>query len=476
MEINNTDDVFDLIEQVAALPGKNDKIALLKEHASANLLRAVLEATYNPLTTYGLRKVPGQNHEAARTTGSFSATTWAVLSGMKTRHLTGNSALGVIQDEMNELSSKSAELFKRIILKDMRAGFSEETVNKVWPKLLPDFPYQRCCLPKDSKIKEWIETEGAISQEKADGLYLNADHEASGEVILYTRAGSMFPMDKFEPIASAIKSTFLRGTQTHGELLVMRMSGAGEPAQVLSREVGNGILNSVLKGGSFAVTDYPVFLVWDQIPRTSVVAKGSYDTPYRARLASLISQVKDSGAGFIRVIPTRVVKNLAEAYEHAGEIMAAGGEGTIVKRKSAIWKDGTSKEQVKLKLEFEVDLVVNAILPGEDNTKNEGRPGRIACSTSCGGLLVNVAVKNESMRAALEKDPQSWIGSIMPVTANLIMAPSESNAFHSLFLPRFSQDTARVDKFEADSLERAFEIQEAAKLGQKLLAAVKVKA
>jgi len=476
MNITTTDDVFDLIEQVAALPGKNDKIALLKEHAGANLLRAVLEATYNPLISYGVRVLPPSHLDNDGVTFNETGDAWAVIDGLANRTLTGAAAQAAITQVFGKLTAKSGQLFKRIILKDMRAGFSEETVNKVWPKLLPDFPYMRCSLPKDSKMTDWLDIEGGISQEKADGMYANIDHEETGEVFMYSRAGSMFPMDKFNALAASIANLLLPGTQTHGELLVMRERGDGTVG-VLSRETGNGILTSVLKGGDFENGDYPVLMVWDQIPRNAVVSKGKYDVPYRARLASLISQVKAGTGSFITVIPTRIVKNTAEAYAHAGELMLVGKEGTIVKRKSAIWKDGTSKEQIKLKLEFEADLQIVKILPGEDNTKNEGRPGRLACATSCGGIAVNVAVKNEAMRAALEKDPQAWLGKIMPVTANMVMTPSQSNPLHSLFLPRFSQDTYRIDKTDADTLERVFAIQEAAKLGQKLLAdAVKVAA
>jgi DNA ligase-1 len=467
MNITNTDDVMDLIEQVAALPGKNDKIATLKAHAGSDLLKRVLAAAYDPLVSYGIRAFPERKSPEDKHGWVFDSEEWTVIEGLAKRTLTGGAAIATIQSRVDVLSAKSAELFKRIILKDMRAGFSEETCNKVWPKLLADFPYMRCCLPKDSKMTDWLDIEGGISQEKADGMFLNVDHEESGEVFLYSRSGSMFPMDKFGMLAPAVKSTLDAGTQTHGELLVMGTRPDGSVG-VLAREIGNGILNKILQGGDWPEGTYPVLMVWDQIPRSAVVAKGSCTTPYKERLAGLIKQVRAAGVGPITIIPTRIVKSTAAAYEHAGELMLQDKEGTIVKRMSAIWKDGTSKEQVKLKLEFEVDLEITAILPGEDNTKNEGRPGRLACASSDNLLQVNVAVKNEAMRAALEAAPHDWIGQIMPVTANLIMKPSDSNPLHSLFLPRFSQDTYRTDKTAADSLPTITATQEAAKLGQKL--------
>ena len=467
MNIDNTDHVLELIEQIANTPGKNDKIALLKAHGGEDLLRDVLAATYDPLVSYGVRAFP------TRVAGSGGVTMqpehWDIIKRLAARTLTGGAMQAALQNAVDQLTEYSAEVFKRIILKDMRAGFSEETCNKVWPKLLADFPYMRCCLPKDSKIDEWIDKEGGISQEKADGMFINANHEETGLVSIYSRNGSMFPMEKFAGLEQAIRATLTAGTQTHGELLVFRMTGDPDvPGRVLERQEGNGMLNSVLQGGDFELGCYPVFMVWDQIPLSAVVPKGKYDVPYKERFVGLVKQVRAGTAGHITVIPSRVVKSKKEAYEHAGELMLQDKEGTVLKRMSATWKDGTSKEQVKLKLEFEVDLEITAILPGEDNTKNEGRPGRLACASSDNLLQVNVAVKNEAMRAALEAAPHDWIGQIMPVTANLIMKPSDSNQLHSLFLPRFSQDTYRTDKTAADSLPTIVATQDAAKLGQKL--------
>jgi DNA ligase-1 len=459
----NSNEIFDLIEQVARTPGKNDKIALLKNSAGDEMLKQVMAAAYNPLTSYGIRKVPEQNHEAVRGGREFVELTWQLVSDMAARKLTGHAMLAAVQDEMNELAPKSAELLKRIILKDMRAGFDEGTVAKVWPGLVPDFPYMRCCLPKDAKMEAWPWADGNISQEKADGMFANVNHEEGGNVFIYSRQGTMFPMEKFEALADAVRHALARGTQNHGEILVLR------DGQVLAREIGNGIMNSVLKGGDFGPGEVPMFLVWDQIPLAAVQPKGKVDTPYAARLAGLIQQLRRvPGSGAVQLIPTRIVRSLEDAYKHYGELLAQGKEGTIIKNRNAIWKDGTSKEQVKLKLEFEVDLEVTAIVPGNANTKNAGRAGSLSCETSDGLLVVDVAIKGEAMRDDVDANPDSWIGKIMPVTANMIMKPSASGDMHSLFLPRFTQATPRADKTVADTLPRALAIEDAAKQGKKI--------
>src|SRR3569832_2488453 len=192
-------------------------------------------------------------------------------------------------------------------------------------------------------------------------------HEDNGAVFIYSRQGTMFPMEKFESLASAVQNTLDAGIQNHGEMLVTR------GGVVLPRQKDNNKKNSVLKGGDFSPDEVPIFMVWDQIPLTAVKPKGKHARAYVDRLRDLIRQLgAGNKSGYVQLIPTRIVKSLKEAYAHAAEIMLRGGEGTILKYRNAIWKDSTSKEQVKLKLEFTVDLQIEGVVLGRDNAKNAG--------------------------------------------------------------------------------------------------------
>ncbi|MDR9846986.1 hypothetical protein [Herbaspirillum huttiense] len=452
----NTNEILDLIDSVAATSSKNDKIAMLKACSGSELLKRVLKATYEPLISYGIRAVPERSHAEAGG-AQFDAQTWGIIEMLADRRLTGNGMHAAVLSELNRLTAKSAELFKRIILKDMRAGFSEETCNKVWPGLVQDFPYMRCSLPKDAKLETWDWAAGHVSQQKADGMFVNVNHEESGAVFIYSRQGTMFPMEKFEALVNAVVATLARGTQNHGELLVKR----GDV--ILAREIGNGILNKVVQGGDFGPDEVPVMWVWDQIPLAAVKSKGKHEVPYKARLAAIINQLKGKAGAGVELVPTKIVKSYAEAMSHATEIMQAGGEGTILKKGDAIWRDGTSKEQVKLKLEFEVDLKIVAVQEGKANSKNAGRAGALTCETADGLLRVDVAIKGEKMRDAVDADHGDWIGRIMPVIGNMILKPSPSNDLHSIFLPRFAESNYRKDKTYADDLARALAIEDAAK-------------
>lgn len=457
----NSREIFKAIEEIAATASKNEKEALVKKGvADADFCR-VLEYAYNPFKTYGIRKMPiGKAHGGFR---QFDAQTWQILDDLIARKLTGQAAGDAVTAEIDQLDEDSSELFRRVVRKDLRAGFSESTCNKAKKGLIPNFPYMRCCLPKDAKLADFDWKLGVISQEKADGMFANINVEEGGFVAITSRQGSPFPIEAFAGLAAELADRIPAGVQLHGELLVER-DGEG----ILAREIGNGILNSVASGGSFGANESPIYMVWDAIPLTAVVTKGKYDLPYVKRLNRIVQWLKATPGTYVKLIETKVFHSLPEAYGHAGELMRRGKEGTVIKNPHAIWKDGTSKEQVKLKLEFSIDLKVVAIVPGREGTKNEGRAGSMTCETSDGLLRVDVTVKNEAMRDKVDANPSDWIGRVVEVTANDIMEPSDSSSLHSLFLPRMVEAAYRTDKTEADSLERVKAQKDAAVFGEQL--------
>jgi DNA ligase-1 len=445
----NSNEIYVAIERIASTASKNEKELLVKQFSAFPSFVRVLEYAYNPFKTYGIVPESPRDKWAQRgDEAEFDDKTWKILDALIARSLTGAAARSAIETEFKRLTEDSAELLYRIVKKDLRAGFSESTCNKAVKGLIPDFPYMRCSLTKDVDLATWPWEDGVFSQEKADGMFANVDHEYGGLVRITSRQGSEFPIEKFETLANEVRARLAEGCQNHGEIVVLR------DGVVCERQTGNGILNSVLSGGDFAENEKPMYFVWDQIPLTAVVTKGRHKVAYRQRITGVIKQLKAAPGSSIALIPTKIVRSLSDALTHYRELLASGKEGTVIKHPEAIWRDGTSKEQVKLKLEVDVDLKIVGIVPGSPGTKTEGRAGSFTCVTSCGQLQVNVAVKNEKLRDRVDANPSDYIDRIIVVRANSILFPSESNEFHSLFLPRMAEGDYRVDKTEPDSLQR----------------------
>jgi DNA ligase-1 len=442
----NGQSVYLLICGIAQTASKNEKISMLQKYKDDELLKRVLEFTYNPFKNYGLSHAPQPETE-----GLFDLShepLWVLLQNLADRRVTGHAALRDIQCVLNQLNAPSAEIFRRILNKDMRAGFSESTINKVFKGLLPEFPYMRCTLPKDSNMDKWNWMDGIYVQEKADGSFANINKDQCGFVWFTSRQGSPYPAGCLGIEDEA--AFFLQsGTQTHGELTV-HCRGV-----LLPRKDGNGILNSLLQGGSLPPAHYVVFQAWDQIPLDYVVPKAKYEVPYKERYNNLLVQL-DHGEN-MQMIPTKIVLSKASAWTYYKSILAQKREGVICKHPSMIWRDtGSSgeKDQVKLKLEFTVELKVVGLVPGKPGKKTADTFGSLLCQSACGKLEVGVSGLTDADR----ERGDAWIGSIVTVKANDLMLDEIS----SLFLPRLEEE--RLDKREADTLDQIKAAFEAAKL------------
>lgn len=449
----NSTNVFEALQEIAQTSSKNSKQDLVGKFIQDELFRTSVEYALNPHKVYGI--IPEHDWIVTGGTAQFDDQTFGLLDTLIERKVTGNAARDAIRAELARLDVSSANLLVDVIKKDLRAGFSESTVNKVYKDLIPEYSYMRCSTLNKIKPEKFNWKKGVFSQVKADGMYANGN--ILDDLQFLSRQGSVMPMEHFQDIANSVKH--IKGEQTHGELLVK------QDGKILPRTTSNGILTSVMKGGKFEENQTPIYVVWDIIPIEYAKKKGKYKVPYSERFARLQELFADNE--FVEIIEYRMVYSLEEAIAHGMELIEQGFEGSVFKDPDMPWEDGTSKWQVKVKIEFESDLEVVEIANGRVGSKIEGRPGALLCKTSCGQLTVSVTVKNDKMRALIEKDPSDWIGRIVPVIANDIVQ-AEGNDTYSLFLPRLSQDVYRIDKNVADDFQRVQDSLEAAKLGKTL--------
>ena len=461
--------VYETIVAASKDSSKIAKLAILRDQINNEDLKEFLRVTYEPRINFYMTKVEPEfvgtslfdavDHPTA--TEFTLEVLGDIVSKIANRKLTGHAAKTYIASlYANFTSVEDRNLLEFLIQRDCRAGFSESTINKIWPGLVTDVPYMRCSLPKDlkktDKLENWPWAGGVFSELKADGMFATVSHQLkTGRVTIESRNGSPFPLDHFGDIVSEVKDNVPYGHQIHGELLVRR------GGVILPRQVGNGILNKVLQGGVFAPGDVPTFQAWDIIPNTAALPKGSYNVPYRERLSELEQYLEETKN--IRVVDYKIVYSLKEAYAHCKEMQLNGFEGTVIKHPEMIWKDGDSKGQVKLKLTFDVDLVMRRLKDADHKSKHVNTFGSIDCETSDGLLLVSVTGIPDDMRQDIFDNWETkYKDRIMSVSCNGVMEPSDNNPNYSLFLPRRNAkilELPRLDKTVADTLEQVLKLQ-----------------
>lgn len=146
----NSDFIFDTIEEVASTSKTKQKLEIINSKLANNeLVASLFKFTYDPLIRFGVRDVEPLGIHGTNTIDFESV---SLLNNLYESQLTGNAAREALKTEFERLTEKSANLLYRVIQKDLRAGFSDSTVNKVYKNLIPEFPYMRC-LSSDWLIK-----------------------------------------------------------------------------------------------------------------------------------------------------------------------------------------------------------------------------------------------------------------------------------------------------------------------------------
>jgi DNA ligase-1 len=443
----NATQVFDILETITATSARKEKEAIVKQHINDPMFAKVLQYAYDPTVSFYMSEdtvepileetVRGENV----TTFSEDSRVWTFLDRLSDRSISGNEAKERVAKLMAMLDEKSASVAARIILKDLRAGFASSTILKASPNLIPDFPYMRCTLPKDSDIKNFDWSKGVYSQFKADGSFVNVSHYVDGKIMLVTRNGTRYPNTSIQNLVDSV-ANLKKGFQYHGEMLVYKNN------ELLSRSEGNGILNSLAKGGDIE-EGYDVRIqLWDCIPLEKAVTKGRYEVPYRERFDQLTEIVKNALVSRISVIDNRIVYSLAEAIEHYKEVAKAGFEGTVVKSADAIWFDGNNKSQVKFKLAFRVEMVITGFNKGYG--KNASTFGSVLGESADGKVVCGISAFKDADRKKFSDERDSMIGKIIEVECNDVVTQEDSDQW-ALFLPRFKE--LRTDKNTANTFE-----------------------
>ena len=417
-------EVFDILEDLAANPSRNYKIAKLEEHKDNKVLREVVRLALDPFTQFYIRKIP--KYEATGSGCLMQA--MDKLFELSSRIVTGNAAIEHLTQVLTSLSPKNAKVLERIIAKDLKCGVSTATANDVWLGLIVDYP---CMLASqyEQKLVDKIQWP-AMVQLKLDGMRFNAVVR-DGQCEFKSRNGKTIDLlghleNEFVKLANGMDLVF------DGELIVKDDSG------ILNRQTGNGILNKAVKG---TISDKEASMVhatiWDHIPYMYFTS-GECPTPYKERFARL------QAADKISIVPNFIIEDIEEAQAKFKEYYDQGEEGIILKDMHAPWENKRSKSLIKFKGELECDL---KIVDVEDGTgKYEGMLGALVCESEDGIIKVKVGSGfNDEDRKKIKK--QDVVGKVVAVKYNSRIRSKHED--ESLFLPIFVE--IREDKDKADS-------------------------
>lgn len=445
--------ILQLLEDIGSGSAKSHKTALIEANKNNTQFLEVLNQALNPYINFYVRKIPSYKPTGTQTLN------WALgeLSLLSNRDVTGNAAILHLSNILSSLSADDATVIERIIGKDLRCGMADGLVNAVIKGHIPSYP---CLLarPYDEKsIKNIVYP--AYSQLKADGLRVNFLIK-DGKVSICGRSGRDIDLlGSMDDDILKLGSQFSGPVVIDGELVVVDKAG-----NLLSRKVGNGIINKAIKGTiSQEEADCVCAQIWDVIPYDEFIAgqskeiyhdrfeklKVAVDACRKTSEEHLVDVIKGKARNRYWTIESKLVKNVDEAVAHFTELLSRGEEGTILKNLAGLWEDTRSKHLVKFKAEKECDLEVIGFNPGEG--KFAGLVGSLIMASSDRKVEVAISGFSDELRKEITTNfDTEWLGSICAVKYNERIGSKDKNrvGIDSLFLPRFEEK--RSDKSVAD--------------------------
>jgi len=387
---------------------------------------------YNPYYTFHIKQVPETQGivNAANDWPKF----WALLESLRTRSVTGGNARQSIEDLSQEFDSDEWNMIcRRVLIKDLRCGISEKTLNKILGKTEYRIPVFTCQLAQDSTDRPDKMRGTKRLEVKLDGVRVLAVIRGYS-VTLMSRNGKEFL--NFPQITRFIEDNL----DKIGTMGVLDGEIVGESFQTLMRQAHRK---------NNAKTDDMVFHVFDMIPLADF-QQGQCNLKQHERLAYMERHIGALGPdGCVRMMPGLEV-NLDSAegrdimQRFAQDAVAQGFEGIMIKDINAPYECKRSSSWMKWKPTITVDL--NIVDFEEGTGRNAGRLGAIVCEGEDHGRRIRVNVG--SGLSDTDRD-EYWIsrdkllGHVVEVQADAVTQNQDGS--YSLRFPRF----LRFRSFEA---------------------------
>jgi DNA ligase-1 len=394
---------------------KNFKQEVIGQHIDNPFFVSGLKKALDPLVTFGTRDVlikEDDDNAPGLVWGDFNQ----LLYNLETRTLTGHAARNAILMAMNTATKEEWNgWYRRIILKDLKAGFSEKTVNKVKKGTIPVFG---CMLARDGAKEEKRLVGDVIIENKYDGVRCIAIIQ-NNSATLYSRNGKVFP--NFPHIEQALSKPEFNNMVFDGEIM-------SDNFQALMKQV-------------YRKTDVDTsdaYLALFDVLHISEFnkGKGKYNTLERKEI--LAYMVFDDSIREVKW--TRCNLDTDDGKKRFKDMnktaIAEGYEGLMVKPIEAIYECKRSPAWLKIKPIIEVTLTVVEVEEGQG--KFEGTTGALVCEGVDDGVSIKVNVGSgltDENREEIWKDKDVVIGQLVEIKADAIT--QAENGEYSLRFPRF---------------------------------------
>ena len=389
-----------------------------------------IKLALDKLITFGVQKVP--KHSGPDGQGLPWPAFLQLADSLYRRQLTGHDARDAIELALTVATEAEwNDWYRRILIKDMRAGFDVKTVNKVAKAAKrPEYavPVFECMLAHDGAGHEKKIIGKKILQPKLDGVRcLTVVNYEAQTVEMYTRNGKV--LENFAHITDYLKgfvNEFGRSMVIDGE--VMSTSFQDLMKQVHRKEnvdASDAVLN-----------------VFDMLPLTEFKV-GKSALGQRRRFNYIKENFSNifADSGCITIVPWKEVDldtfiGTVEFTDYNKEMVEAGYEGIMIKDPDAKYECKRTTSWLKQKPFIEVSLSIIAVEEGTG--RNIGRLGALVCEGVDNGKTISVNVGSgftDGDRSSFWSERDTLVAQVVEVRADAITQNQDGT--YSLRFPRF---------------------------------------
>ena len=426
------DPCHNVISTLEDHPSRLNKEAIILAQAEAGNSEFFQGArlALDPMITFGLKQIPEKKDEdgAGLPWDSFSL----IITGFVNRSLTGNLARDTVANMMKSATKAQWNgWYRRILIKDLRCGTSEKTINKVVEKKYVDYsiPVFSCQLAHDSANHESKVSGQKLIEVKLDGVRVITIVRTDGRVDMFSRNGK--ELANFPHVTEQISAVVKKTPPPYDIVL---------DGEIMSSSFQD-LMTQVHRKSDVKAND-AILNLFDMCPLEDF-EKGAWDKSQTVRSQMVQAWVEKNHADLPNV--TCLANELVDLDTAEGQLrykeinaqaVAGGYEGIMIKDPEAGYECKRSVAWLKLKPFIEVSLEVVDVEEGTG--RNVGRLGAIVCQGVDDGKTIRVNVGSgfsDSDRDSYWASRDSLLGQIVEVRADAVTQNQDGT--YSLRFPRF---------------------------------------
>ena len=416
-------------EVIAELESDNSRLVkeaiIRRESESGNLeLFRGFRAAYDAMVTFGVKKVEEKKGDGK---GISPDAFWKVADELRSRTITGNAAITAVNFlRMNAKEQEWNQWYRRILIKDMRCGTSDSTINKHAAAHF-HVPVFECQLAFDGAKHESKVSGQKLIEVKLDGVRVITIVYPSGQVDQYSRNGK--ELVNFEHVKKQIAkhAIFFKVPMVlDGEIMSANF-------QDLMRQVHR---KSNVKANDAVLNLFDILPLSEFQEGIGTVSQQNRSAQLRAWYTPLADHMPNVSILGQELVDLNTNQGRDRFKEINATAIAGGYEGIMIKDLDAVYECKRNVAWLKQKPFIEVSLEVTDVEEGTG--KNVGRLGAFVCSGVDDGKLITVNVGSgfsDDNRIEFYRDRNLVVGKIVEVRADAVTQNQDGS--YSLRFPRF---------------------------------------